>query len=558
MSMMLGFLLFAAICGLIYLGVQFILVRLARVKLEDDLRHEQEQRAAEVARLHKGLAALKAENERLAKWKVVADADAKAAELLETAKAELDQAEIDAAIFIRDAEQKATDLLENARQEASATSSEARQRSKTLKDEAQALLNSATTKAAEIVEAANHRAEAIAGSAYDAVRNAEMYEKTAKAMKNIVKGYGDQYLVPAHSLIDDLAEDFSHKKAGQELKRARAHAKVMIDNGTAAQCDYVETRRKEMAERFVLDAFNGKVDSILSRVKHDNAGKLEQEVRDAFTVVNYTGQAFRNARVTEEYSTARIEELEWAAVAHQLKLAEREEQRRIREQIREEEKARKEYERARREAEKEEKMLRKAMAKAQQQVAEATEEQRAQYERQLQELSEKLQTAEEKNQRALSMAQQTKRGHVYIISNVGSFGENIYKIGLTRRLNPLDRVKELGDSSVPFDFDVHSIIFSEDAPALENQLHKHFVATQMNKVNYRKEFFRVDVAHIREETEKLGLDAKWTMKAEATEYRESLAIEEAIKNDPEAKEAWLNRQLTLDPITTDDEAMAVG
>ncbi len=330
----------------------------------------------------------------------------------------------------------------------------------------------------------------------------------------------------------------------------------MIENGTASQCDYAETKRKEMAERFVLDAFNGKVDSILSRIKHDNAGKLEQEIRDAFILVNHDGQAFRNARVTDEYLSARIEELQWGAVAHQLKLAEKEEQRRIREQIREEEKARKEYERARREAEKEEKLLRQAMAKAQQQVAEATEEQRAEYERQLQELAEKLDAAEAKNQRALSMAQQTRRGHVYIISNVGSLGEHVYKIGLTRRLEPLDRVKELSDASVPFDFDVHAVIFSEDAPALETQLHKQFLMSQVNKVNYRKEFFRIDLAQIREEIDNLGIEAHWTMTAEAAEYRESLAIEQAIKDDPEAREAWANRQLTLDPIEEPD-AVAV-
>jgi len=152
----------------------------------------------------------------------------------------------------------------------------------------------------------------------------------------------------------------------------------------------------------------------------------------------------------------------------------------------------------------------------------------------------------------LSMAQQTKRGHVYIISNLGSFGENVYKIGLTRRLEPLDRIRELGDSSVPFEFDVHALIFSEDAPGLETQLHKHFLLMQMNKVNHRKEFFKVDLAHIRQEVEKFGLTAKWTMKAQAQEYYETLAIEKAINEDPVKKDAWLNRQLLLDPVVDFD------
>ncbi len=161
----------------------------------------------------------------------------------------------------------------------------------------------------------------------------------------------------------------------------------------------------------------------------------------------------------------------------------------------------------------------------------------------MQDLSEKLRQAEERSQRALSMAQPTKRGYVYIISNVGSFGSDVYKIGLTRRLEPLDQVRELGDSSVPFEFDVHALIFSEDAPALETQLHKHFVLTQMNKVNYRKEFFRVDIGHVRDEVEKLGLNAKWTLTAAAREYRETLAIERAIKDDPVKREAWVRRGL---------------
>jgi hypothetical protein len=147
------------------------------------------------------------------------------------------------------------------------------------------------------------------------------------------------------------------------------------------------------------------------------------------------------------------------------------------------------------------------------------------------------------------MAEQTKRGHVYIISNVGSFGEHVYKIGLTRRLEPQDRIRELGDSSVPFEFDVHALIFSEDAPALESRLHKHFVMTQVNKVNYRKEFFRTDIQHVRQEVEQLGLTAKWTMTAEARQYRETLAVEKAIEANPALRDAWVRRQLEQEQVT---------
>ena len=329
----------------------------------------------------------------------------------------------------------------------------------------------------------------------------------------------------------------------------------MVEQGEAATCDYAETYRRDTAIRFVIDAFNGRVDGILSRTKHDNYGTLEQEIRDACSLVNYNGKAFKNARILLVYLDARIAELKWAVAAQELRMKEREEQRRIQEQIREEEKARREYERAIREAAKEEETLRRAMEKAQQQVQMATAEQKNRYEQQLQELAEKLKQAEDRNQRAISMAQQTKRGHVYIISNIGSFGEQVYKIGLTRRLEPLDRIYELGDSSVPFDFDVHAMIFSEDAPALEAKLHKHFVLSQINKVNHRKEFFRVDMKHVREELEKLGLESKWTMTAEAAEYRESLAIDEIIKKNPAARDAWVKRQFQLELVDQEIEGV---
>ena len=131
------------------------------------------------------------------------------------------------------------------------------------------------------------------------------------------------------------------------------------------------------------------------------------------------------------------------------------------------------------------------------------------------------------------MAQQTRRGHVYIISNIGSFGENVYKIGLTRRLEPLDRVKELGDASVPFPFDVHAMIYSEDAPTLERELHQLFKHHEVNKVNTRKEFFNTSLTEIKEEVERQGYTCHWTIKANAEEYRESQNFK-SLKKDEEA------------------------
>ena len=295
-------------------------------------------------------------------------------------------------------------------------------------------------------------------------------------------------------------------------------------------------------------------DAVLE-TESDNRDLLEQKIKDAYELVNFNGRAFRNAVITPEYLAARLEELKWGVRAQELKAQAQEEQRRLREQIREEERARREYEKAMKDAAKEEEMLRKAMEKAQKQIESANEANRAEYESKLEELKQKLAEAEERGQRALSMAQQTKHGNVYVISNLGSFGENVYKVGMTRRLDPLDRVRELGDASVPFPFDVHAIIESDDAPSLETSLHKALSLMQVNKVNPRKEFFRVAISDIKAMVEKMGLTTSWTMDAAAAEYRETLAIEDAMKNDPDAKRRWeeYNAAVTSQAGSTSDD-----
>ena len=117
---------------------------------------------------------------------------------------------------------------------------------------------------------------------------------------------------------------------------------------------------------------------------------------------------------------------------------------------------------------------------------------------------------------------------------------------MTRRLEPLDRIRELSSASVPFPFEVHALIWSDDAPALENMLHKKFALFQVNKVNSRKEFFRLPLSEIKSELDNSNLNVKWTITAEATEYRESIAIEKIIQDNPQAREDWLHHQLNFD------------
>lgn len=480
----------------------------------------------------------------LSKYQGIADVDAEIQKKRAEADTEILSLKTAAAQELSDAKQDAKEIRAKGRADYDAAVKKAEDK-----------LASIDVESKRIITEAETRAKEIAGEAYEIAGKAKDYEKIAVAMKNVIEGYGDRYLKPTYSLLDDLAEDFGYTEAGQQLKLARENSTRMINAGTAAVCDYAQASRKDTAIAFVIDAFNGKVDSILSKVKKDNYGTLEQKIKDAYELVNFNGRAFRNAVITPEYLAARLEELKWGVRAQELKAQAQEEQRRLREQIREEERARREYEKAMKDAAKEEEMLRKAMEKAQKQIESANEANRAEYESKLEELKQKLAEAEERGQRALSMAQQTKHGNVYVISNLGSFGENVYKVGMTRRLDPLDRVRELGDASVPFPFDVHAIIESDDAPSLETSLHKALSLMQVNKVNPRKEFFRVAISDIKAMVEKMGLTTSWTMDAAAAEYRETLAIEDAMKNDPDAKRRWeeYNAAVTSQAGSTSDD-----
>ena len=203
--------------------------------------------------------------------------------------------------------------------------------------------------------------------------------------------------------------------------------------------------------------------------------------------------------------------------------------------MREEERAKREYEQAQREAEKEEANYQKALDKARAEIELSTGDKHDKLQAKIDKLELELKEAQEKKERAISMAQQTKRGHVYIISNIGSFGENVYKIGMTRRLEPTDRVKELGDASVPFQFDIHAMIYSDEAPTLENELHKAFTDKKVNMLNTRKEFFNVTIDEIEEKVTEIGIAAEFTKLPEAMEYRETLAILQKLNSQIEQK-----------------------
>lgn len=313
-----------------------------------------------------------------------------------------------------------------------------------------------------------------------------------------------------------------------EIAQVKQQQKGMISSKDAIYCTTQwtvqgsEAKGKTMTNRGVrltARAFNNECDAAISNTRWNNVERMEQRIEKAFEAINKLNQS--NAIIISyEYYKLKLKELRLAHEYADKKQQEKEEQQEIRRQMREEAKLEQEMEKALKDEEKYNKLLEKAKNEAEK----ATGSKLESLNEKIAQLHQELTEAHEKSERAKSMAEQTKQGHIYVISNIGSFGESIYKIGMTRRLEPLDRVKELGDASVPFTFDVHAMIHSNDAPALENALHKKFDGKRLNLVNTRKEFFRVGLSDIKNEVKKISPDVEFIETAEARDYRESQSI----------------------------------
>ncbi len=321
----------------------------------------------------------------------------------------------------------------------------------------------------------------------------------------------------------------------QELDLIKEKQKQMIQAKTAVMCSAnwtVDGNKREgqkMTDKSIkltLRAFNGECDVIISNVKWNNYNTMQERINKAYETIDKLNES-NKVNIAYQYLQLKLQELKLTHEYREKVQDEKEEQHAIREQMREEEKAQKELEKARLDAEKEESQYQKALKKAHEQLAGAKAEELGALESQIKELEAKLAEAEAKKERAISMAQQTRSGHVYVISNVGSFGENVYKIGMTRRLEPLDRVRELGDASVPFLFDVHAMIYSKDAPKLERNLHVIFNDDRVNMVNGRKEFFNVSLDLVEQEVKRLGETIEFTKIVEAKEYNETISMRNA-------------------------------
>lgn len=208
-------------------------------------------------------------------------------------------------------------------------------------------IEDAHAEAEYIIEKAEKEAKNIAGNALEAKGKAEKYTKIATAMKNIIEGYGNDYLIPTHTLLDDLADTYGYTEASKDYKDVRSKIRNMTKNALKQGNGNI---RIQAIINLLIEIFNEKVDNIIAKAKSDNFGTLKQKIIDVFNLINNNSVNFSNYVLDNDFLNIRIEELRLACVLNEIRQRDLEEQRRIKEQIREEEKARREIEKALRDA----------------------------------------------------------------------------------------------------------------------------------------------------------------------------------------------------------------
>jgi vacuolar-type H+-ATPase subunit I/STV1 len=313
----------------------------------------------------------------------------------------------------------------------------------------------------------------------------------------------------------------------REIKSIRDRQKAMVSAKTSTICptdwqvDGSRAKGQTMISRqtrLTMRAFNNECEAAIANTRWNNVNAMEKRIQNAARQIDKSNESM-NLRISEQYVDLKLDELRATHEYRERLKVEKEERAELARMEREEKKLLAEAEAAEREEERYQKLLDKARTEA------GVDENR------IAELEAALAEAHVTSERARAMAEMTKSGYVYIISNIGSFGENVVKIGLTRRLEPDDRVKELGDASVPFGFDTHAMIYSDEAPALEGALHKEFADRRVNASNMRKEFFRVGLEEVEDAVKRLAPSASFFSDREAQEWHETLARrKEALKD----------------------------
>jgi hypothetical protein len=312
----------------------------------------------------------------------------------------------------------------------------------------------------------------------------------------------------------------------------------MVKAGHAVFCasQWTVGNSRTEGERMIKDntklitrSFNNECDASIVKVTFSNIQSIEKRITNAFEALNKLGRRLHIA-ISDNYFKLKLEELHLCYEFEMKKQQEKEEQRRIREEMREEAKLMKEIEDMKAKIAKEEMHFNQALSAVNSRLQNvSSESERELLEKEKAKIEQELAKTGRDKQELLYREQNTRAGYVYIISNIGSFGENVFKIGVTRRLDPQERIDELGDASVPFRFDVHAMIFSEDAPALESALHRSFESKRLNMVNNRREFFSVGLHDIEEVVrDNFNKPVDFHRTPEAPEYRQSARLRENV------------------------------
>jgi len=370
------------------------------------------------------------------------------------------------------------------------------------------------------IEAAKREAAAVAGEVSELRAQVLVLEETL-----LLESYA--LYVPKFK----LNASYEYKT---RLDGVRDRQKAMIKSGEAASgnMDWQVNGSKAEGRKLVSDmiklvlrSFNNEADYCVDNVKFDNVETGEKRIRQSYDTCNRLGRVM-TVRLSEQYLNLKLDELHLAHEFQVKKQEEKEEAKRAREELREQQKLEQEIRAARDKIAKERKHFAAALRDLQARLEKAgTEADRSALLTKISEVEEGRAALDGEEKLIDYREQNAKAGYVYVISNVGAFGEGVFKIGMTRRLEPTERIDELGDASVPFWFDTHALVFSENAPALEAKLHERFAAGRLNKVNGRKEFFRADIAEI-ESVIRANYDAvvEVVHEAPAEQYRESLRM----------------------------------
>ncbi len=345
----------------------------------------------------------------------------------------------------------------------------------------------------------------------------------------------DETLLESFALYKPQFKFQTSEEYKLRLDTCRDKQKQLIKDGIAVKANENWTVNNSKSEgrkmvndmkKLLLRSFNNECDYCVDNVKFNNMEVNEKRIEKSFEELNKLGRIMQ-ATIVDTYKKLKYEELHLAFEYQQKKQEEKEEQKRAREELREQQKLEQEIRQAREKIAKEKKHYVRAISDLESKLKEATSDsERALVLEKLEEVKGQYSELEKEEKVIDYREKNAKAGYVYIISNIGSLGENVYKIGMTRRLEPLERIDELGDASVPFEFDVHALIFSENAPTLEAKLHEHFYKSRVNKLNDRKEFFKADIHEI-EKVVKENYDkvVDIVKDAPAEQYRESLLIE---------------------------------